>query len=67
MSMIIEQKKYYRTKEACLKAGISKATFHRWIKQGVIKDDFPKDRRGWRLFSEADIADIKREVYKLSP
>lgn len=67
MSITIEQQKYYRTKEACLKAGISKATFHRWIKQGIIKDNFAKDRRGWRLFSEADIEKIRMEVFKLNP
>jgi predicted site-specific integrase-resolvase len=67
MSITIEQQKYYRTKEACLKAGISKATFHRWIKQGIIKDNFAKDRRGWRLFSESDIEKIRMEVFKLNP
>jgi predicted site-specific integrase-resolvase len=66
MSITIEQKKFYRTKEACLKAGISKATYHRWIKQGIISDNIIKDRRGWRLFSEADIENIKMEAVKLS-
>jgi len=66
MSITIKQKKYYRTKEACYKAGISKATFYRWIKQGVIKDNFAKDRRGWRLFSEEDIESIRLEAGKLS-
>jgi predicted site-specific integrase-resolvase len=66
MSITIEQKKYYRTKEACCKAGISKATFHRWIKQGVISDNIIKDRRGWRLFSEADIKNIRMEAIKIS-
>jgi predicted site-specific integrase-resolvase len=66
MSITIERKKYYRTKESCLKAGISKATFHRWIKQGVINDNIIKDRRGWRLFSEADIKNIRMEAAKTS-
>jgi predicted site-specific integrase-resolvase len=67
MSITIEQKKFYHTKEACFEAGISKATFHRWIKQGIIKDNFAKDRRGWRLFSEADIEKIRMEVFRLNP
>jgi predicted site-specific integrase-resolvase len=66
MSITIEQKKYYRTKEACLKAGISKATYHRWVKQGVLSDSIMKDRRGWRLFSETDIENIRMEADKLS-
>jgi DNA-binding transcriptional MerR regulator len=66
MSITIKRIKYYRTKEACLKAGISKATFHRWVKQGVINDNSSKDRRGWRLFSEADIENIRTEAAKIS-
>jgi len=66
MSVLIDNKKYYRTKEACDKAGISKATFHRWIKQGVISDNIIKDRRGWRLFSEADIKNIRMEAARTS-
>jgi predicted site-specific integrase-resolvase len=65
MSVIIEQKKYYRTKEACHKAGISKATFHRWIKQGVVNDNIIKDRRGWRLFSDEDVEHIRKEASRL--
>jgi len=66
MSVLIDNKQYYRIKEACLKAGISKATYHRWIKQGVISDNIVKDRRGWRLFSEADIKNIRMEATKIS-
>jgi predicted site-specific integrase-resolvase len=66
MSVLIDNKQYCRTKEACHKAGISKATFHRWIKQGVISDNSIKDRRGWRLFSEADIENLRMEADKIS-
>ncbi len=65
MSVLIDNKQFYRTKEACHKAGISKATYHRWIKQGVISDNIIKDRRGWRLFSEADIERIRMEAVKV--
>jgi predicted site-specific integrase-resolvase len=66
MPISINSQKYYHTKEACLKAGISKSTFHRWIKQGIINDSIIKDRRGWRLFSEADIKNIRMEAAKIS-
>ena len=66
MPISVDSQKYYRTKEACCKAGISKATFHRWIKQGVISDNIIKDRRGWRLFSKADIENIRMEAVKVS-
>ena len=56
---------YYRTSEACKLAGISKATLFRWIKMGILKDASRKDRNGWRLFSEKDIARIRAEASKL--
>ena len=57
---------YYRTSEACRKAGISKATFFRWLREGVIKDVAHKDRRSWRLFTEQDIERIMNEAGKIN-
>ena len=62
MPTVVEDQIYYRTLEACQKAGISKATFFRWLRTGVIEDVMHKDRKGWRLFAEADIERIKSEV-----
>lgn len=58
-------KKYYRTNEACDMVGISRATFFRWLKAGVIKDVMYKDRRGWRLFTDDDIKRLKDEATKM--
>jgi hypothetical protein len=55
---------YYRTSEACTKAGISRATLFRWFKQGILKRTH-KDRRGWRLFTEDDLAGIRVEAMKV--
>ena len=57
---------YYRTAEACKKAGISKATLFRWIKEGILNDVGLKDRNGWRLFSEKDVTKIRSESTKIS-
>jgi len=57
---------YYRTSEACRKAGISKATYFRWLREGVIKDVAHKDRRSWRLFTEKDIERIMNEAGKIN-
>jgi len=65
MSITIRRKVYYRTSEACETAGISRSTLLRWIRDGVLEDASRRDRRGWRLFSEADIKRIEEEVYKL--
>lgn len=52
---------YYRTSDACRIAGISRSTLLRWLKSGVINVSH-RDRRGWRLFTEADLEMIKEEV-----
>ena len=66
MSVIIAGETYYRTSEACRVVGIGRSTLLRWLKIGLIRDASHKDRRGWRLFTEADIRRIKEEAYKLS-
>jgi excisionase family DNA binding protein len=56
---------YYQTNEACKLAGISRATFFRWLKEGTIEDVKFKDRRGWRLFTDEDIENLKKEANKV--
>jgi excisionase family DNA binding protein len=63
--MTVEGKAYYRTNEACKRAGITRSTFLRWLKKGIIEDVHQADRRGWRLFSEEDISKIKAEACKV--
>lgn len=50
---------YYTAQEAAVKAGISKPTLLRWIKTKRVRDSAKRDRNGWRLFSEAEIAAIR--------
>lgn len=57
---------YYRTAEACKIAGISRSTLLRWFKNGTLKDVTRRDRRGWRLFTRADIEKIQNEAEKAS-
>ena len=57
---------YYRTHEACRKAGITKNTFLRWVARGNYPDVNCRDRRGWRLFTEDDIENLKTEVNKIN-
>jgi predicted site-specific integrase-resolvase len=66
MSQSINGIVYYQTNEACRFAGISRATFFRWLKEGTIEDVKHKDRRGWRLFTEKEIDDLKREAQKIT-
>lgn len=65
MPQILNDQTYYRTSEACQLAGVSKSTFLRWLKSGVLRDVRQKDRRGWRLFTEDDIKRIRVEASKV--
>lgn len=55
---------YYRTSEACVKTGISRATLFRWLKAGLLKKSY-RDRRGWRLFTEDDLNEIRAEANRV--
>ena len=58
MPFTMKNETYYRTSEACQKAGISRSTLLRWLSKGVVKDASHRDIRGWRLFTQADINKI---------
>lgn len=64
MPIEIEGITYYRTSEACRLAGISKATFYRGLENGTLQDIPLKDGKGWRLFTDHDIDQIKLHVLK---
>jgi predicted site-specific integrase-resolvase len=61
----INDQKYYYAFEVCHIVGISKSTLLRWIKQDIICQNVLRDRRGWRLFTEKDLMQIKAEANKL--
>jgi len=62
MTVTNRNRLYYRTTEACKIVGISRSTLLRWFKSGTVKDVIHRDRRGWRLFSQADIERIQCEA-----
>lgn len=65
MPIMIKGKTYYRTKEVCETVGIGRSTLLRWLRKGMIKDVSHRDRRGWRLFTQADIKTIEDEANKI--
>jgi len=65
MIVEIDGRIFYRTNEALKKVGISRATFFRWLKNGIIEDVLHKDRRGWRLFTDKDIERLRKEANKV--
>ena len=66
MPITIDNKTFYRTSEACQKAGISRSTLLRWLKEGSVKTDEYRDRRSWRLFTEADIQNLTNEANRVT-
>ena len=62
MPITLNGKMLYRTSEVWKIAGISRSTLLRWIADGIIEDASLRDRRGWRLFTESDINQIKDEA-----
>ncbi|NQT04703.1 MAG: MerR family transcriptional regulator [Dehalococcoidia bacterium] len=66
MSLLLNRKRYYRTAEACKRAGISRSTFFRWLRKGLFQDVETFDRRGWRLFTEKDLRRLKKEANRIS-
>jgi len=65
MPIIINKKTYYKTSEACQMAGVSRSTFFRWLNKDILDDVRHRDRRGWRLFTKADIERIKKEANRI--
>jgi excisionase family DNA binding protein len=65
MTVNMRGQTYYRTAEVCSLAGISRSTLFRWLRKGILKDGFHRDRRGWRLFTDDDIVRITAESNKI--
>ena len=65
MSIRFDGVNYYRPAEACQIAGISKNTLLRWIKEGSFPEARHRDRRGWRLFTKAEVYSLKAEANKI--
>jgi excisionase family DNA binding protein len=56
---------YYRTAEVCRMVGLSRTTFFRWLKEGILKESGHRDRRQWRLFTVDEIAAFKTEAHRI--
>jgi len=65
MSVEYRKQQYYRTAEVCKMVDISRTTLWRWMKSGILGDSIKRDRRGWRLFTKADIKKIEDEAHKV--
>jgi DNA-binding transcriptional MerR regulator len=51
----------YKTKEICDRFDISRATLFRWESEGLLLG-VGRDWRGWRIYSENNIAAIEKII-----
>ena len=51
VAKIINGVTYYQASEVADRAGIHRLTLIRWIREGKLADA-PRDRNGWRIFSD---------------
>jgi len=65
MVVTINGQTYYRTVEVCQIIGISRNTLFRWLKKGYLNVSGRRDRRGWRLFTEDEVARFKAEANRI--
>jgi len=65
MPIKINGETYYRTSEVCRIVGISKTTFFRWLKDSIFKEAEHRDRRGWRIFTKAELNTFKAEANRI--
>ena len=65
MPVTINGQTYYRTSEVYRMVSISRTTLFRWLKQGILNETELRDRRGWRLFTEDEINEIKAEANRI--
>ena len=54
---------FYSTGETAIAVGISKATLLRWLRTGDVREP-KRDRRGWRIFSEIEVEEIRAWAHK---
>lgn len=64
MPVEIDNQVYFRTLEVCRETGISRATLFRWISLGILPESL-RDRRGWRLYTRADLNLIRTEATRI--
>jgi len=65
MTVLLQGVTYYRTAEVCDLAGISRTTLFRWLKNDLLGSAVARDRRGWRLFTEAEVDFLKAEANRV--
>ncbi len=65
MTAKINGETYYRTNEVCRMVGVSRNTLFRLVRQSVFNEVERRDHRGWRLFTDDDIAQLRTRINRI--
>ena len=65
MPVTIDGVTLFRISEALDRAGVSRATYFRWVRQGRVYDSRYKDRNGRRLFTSEEVRELERVAHRL--
>ena len=66
MSLVINGQTYYRTAEAFRMIGVSRNTLYRWLQKGILNGVEHRDSRGWRLFTQEEIEELRDVIYSIT-
>ncbi len=65
MPVEIEGETYYRTAEVYRQVGVSRNTLYSWLRRGMLGETELRDRRGWRLFTQKEVDQLKKETGRI--
>jgi predicted site-specific integrase-resolvase len=65
MPFDIDGRTVYRIGEALREAGVSRATYFRWVREGQIADTEFRDRNGRRVLTAEELEHLKRFAHRL--
>ena len=66
MPVVIDGRIYYRTAEAFRVIGVSRNTLYRWLQKGVLNGIERRDSRGWRLFTQEEIDQLRKTINSIT-
>ena len=65
MPLTIDGKTVYRIGEALEEAGMSRATYFRWVRTGRLVDTKYRDRNGRRVFTDDEVRGLRGLAQRL--
>ncbi len=64
MAVKVAGRSYYIVSEVSQLSGVNIRTIYRWMHKGIITGGKLQNRKGWTVFTEEDIAEIKTKAEK---